>query len=289
MEQNFIENELIILTKQTYDAFLKSDNPAELIALYSFYYYTAKWQKTNQPKCTTGYTANGLKWSESKLRKFKKELIDLGLIEDVAIRDERNKIAGHYIKLNYILKQSTLTNSHTIENPQCGNGDSVEDLRTNALSDNNLNALNTGNKNDDTGKQKKVSLSKQIDDVIEAYKAICKSYTKIKLVSSAKRKEIQKSLKILTVEQIKECFELAEHNYMLKGLIIPPSPGKKPWKATFDWLIKEENLAKIFNENYAEYDDRVYDINKGGNNNGGTQQDSKGAYDELPDCFGFVI
>ena len=107
---------------------------------------------------------------------------------------------------------------------------------------------------------------------LQAYKAICKSYTKIKLVSSAKRKEIQKSLKILTVEQIKECFELAEHNYMLKGLIIPPRPGKKPWKATFDWLIKEENLAKIFNENYAEYDDRVYDINKGGNNNGGNQQ-----------------
>ena len=90
-------------------------------------------------------------------------------------------------------------------------------------------------------------------------------------------------MKILTVEQIKECFELAEHNYMLKGLIIPPSPGKKPWKATFDWLIKEENLAKIFNENYAEYDDRVYDINKGGNNNGGNQQDSKGAYDDLPE------
>lgn len=283
MEQNFIENELIIFTKQTYDAFLKSENPSELIALYSFYYYTAKWQKTNQPKCTTGYAANGLKWSESKIRKFKKELIDLGLIEDIALRDEHNKIAGHYIKLNYILKQSTLKENHTIENPQCGNGDSVEDLRTNALSDNNLNALNTGNKNDDTGKQKKVSLSKQIDDVIEAYKAICKSYTKIKLVSSAKRKEIQKSLKTLTVEQIKECFELAEHNYMLKGLIIPPSPGKKPWKATFDWLIKEENLAKIFNENYAEYDDRVYDINKGGNNNGGTQQDSKGAYDDLPE------
>lgn len=161
MEQNFIENELIILTKQTYDAFLKSDNPAELIALYSFYYYTAKWQKTNQPKCTTGYAANGLKWSESKIRKFKKELIDLGLIEDVAIRDERNKIAGHYIKLNYILKQSTLTNSHTIENPQCGNSDSVEKKGTNALSDNNINALSTNNKN----KNKKT----EYDVLIENY------------------------------------------------------------------------------------------------------------------------
>ena len=140
---------------------------------------------------------------------------------------------------------------------------------------------------DDADSKKKNSekafLSKQVDEVIEAYKSICKSYTKIKVISAERKKDIQKSLKILTVEQIKECFELAEHNYMLKGLIIPPSPGKKPWKATFDWLIKEENLAKIFNENYAEYDDRVYDINKGGNNNGGTQQDSKGAYDDLPE------
>ena len=59
---------------------------------------------------------------------------------------------------------------------------------------------------------------------------------------------------------------------MLKGFIIPPAPGKEPWKATFEWLIKEDNLAKIYNENYSKYDDRVYDINKGGNSNGGTQQ-----------------
>lgn len=283
MEQNFIENELIIFTKQTYDAFLKSDNPAELIALYSFYYYTAKWQKTNQPKCTTGYAANGLKWSESKIRKFKKELIDLGLIEDIALRDEHNKIAGHYIKLNYILKQSTLKENHTIENPQCGNSDSVEKRGTNALSANNINALSTNNKNDDTASSKKVSISKQINEVVDAYKTICLSFKQIKVVSFQRKKDIEKALQTLTVEQIKQCFELAEHNYMLKGFIIPPAPGKKPWKATFDWLIKEENLAKIFNENYAEYDDRVYDINKGGNNNGGTQQDSKGAYDDLPE------
>ena len=122
---------------------------------------------------------------------------------------------------------------------------------------------------------KKTSLSKQVDEVIEAYKSICKSYTKIKVISAERKKDIEKSLKTLTVEQIKECFELAEHNYLLKGMIMEGKDGKEPWKASFDWLIQEKNLVKIFNENYAEYDDRVYDINKGGNNNGGTQQDSK--------------
>ena len=48
MEQNFIENELVILSKQTLDLFLSQENCSDLISVYTFYYYTAKWQKTNQ-------------------------------------------------------------------------------------------------------------------------------------------------------------------------------------------------------------------------------------------------
>ena len=66
MKQNFIEHNIIILSKQTLDLFLKQDNPADLIALYCFYYYTAKWQGTNQPKATTDYAAKGLKWGLDK-------------------------------------------------------------------------------------------------------------------------------------------------------------------------------------------------------------------------------
>ena len=132
MVVNGIENELIIITKQTFDAFLRSDFPADLIALYNFYYYTAKWQETNQPKCTTGYTAEGVKWS--------------------------GKVTGCFIKLNYILKQETI--HHTNDFPQGGNESNhpydfpqggvvhrVENLQTNALSSNNINALNADNIN----------------------------------------------------------------------------------------------------------------------------------------------
>lgn len=82
-QHNFIENELIILTKQTLDIFLKQENPDELIALYTFYYYTAKWQATNQPKCTTDYTAGALNWNRNKVCRVKKQLINFGLIEDL--------------------------------------------------------------------------------------------------------------------------------------------------------------------------------------------------------------
>lgn len=157
MVVNGIENELIIITKQTFDAFLRSDFPADLIALYNFYYYTAKWQETNQPKCTTGYTAEGLKWSEAKVRRAKKELMRLGLVEDVQ-QKVNGKVTGCFIKLNYILKQETVhhTNdfpqggnesNHPYDFPQGGNVHRVENLQTNALSPNNINALSADNIN----------------------------------------------------------------------------------------------------------------------------------------------
>ena len=62
-----IEEEPIVLSKPLLDIFLAEPNPANLIGLYCFYYYTAKWQGTNQPKATIIYTAKGMKWGQDKL------------------------------------------------------------------------------------------------------------------------------------------------------------------------------------------------------------------------------
>lgn len=141
-ENNFIENSLMILTEQTVNVFLKQKNNSELIALYVFYYYTAKWQKTNQPKCTTGYVANALHWDIRKVRKVKKQLIELGLIEDVRkIDPETKKVVGYYIKMNYIFKKET------VEKSQCTKNQTLEFEYT---SDNNIHSLlekNQGCKN----------------------------------------------------------------------------------------------------------------------------------------------
>lgn len=142
--QNFIENNLIILSKQTIDLFLQQQYPSDLISLYSFYYYTAKWQKTNQPKCTTGYVATGLKKSEDWVRKHKKTLIDLKLIEDVRVKNEVGQIEGWYIKINYVWKEETLFN-HPQENPPSGKTHRVGKSGVNALNANNINALNANN------------------------------------------------------------------------------------------------------------------------------------------------
>lgn len=133
LKLNDISENLLIFNKATIDKLFQSENPADVVSLYIFYYYTAKWQHTNQPKCTTHYTANALKWGEAKTRKVKKQLSELGLIEDVKSRDENGEISGHFIKVNYILKQSTLSNIHTLKNPQGGEIHSVAGSETNAL------------------------------------------------------------------------------------------------------------------------------------------------------------
>ena len=167
---NFIENSLIILTKQTLNIFLRQENPSELIALYTFYYYTAKWQQTNQIKCTSIYVAKGLRWNRHKVLKVKQQLIDFGLIEEIRRVDpETKKVVGFYIKMNYIFKKETLEAQQAQEKSQCARISTLEStnmkkkplclfpqcgfLHTNALSDKYKNALSTVNLSKKVSKQ----------------------------------------------------------------------------------------------------------------------------------------
>lgn len=142
--QNSPENELIILPKATLDAFLETDMPADLISLYTFYYYTAKWQGTNQPKAVDVYVKKGLKWGTDRLRRAKQRLIDMDLIEHVAQKDQSGKIMGWYVRLNYIWSNNSVKN-HMTENPLVVSPTSGLQA-ANALSSNKLNALSSNNK-----------------------------------------------------------------------------------------------------------------------------------------------
>ena len=97
-ENDFIENNIIILSKQTIDLFLKQKKPGDLISLYTFYYYTAKWQKTNQPKATTSFIEGALGWGNNRVLKAKKKLLDLGLISDIRQTNPKTgRVVGWYI------------------------------------------------------------------------------------------------------------------------------------------------------------------------------------------------
>jgi len=106
--------EPIILSKGLIDTLKYHEKFSDLIALYVFYYYTAKWQQTNKPKATTGYTANGLNWSEFRVRQMKKILEEMKLVKSITKRDENNKIVGHYIYVRFIWSNEKINNLHPI-------------------------------------------------------------------------------------------------------------------------------------------------------------------------------
>lgn len=168
MKHKLIENNIVILSKQTIDAFLREKNPAEVLALYCFYYYVAKWQDTNQPRATISFCANGLRWGLTKTRAVKKQLLDIGLIEDVRHTNENTKkVEGWYIRIKYLWKEENhphenreggVIHSHPHNLPHGGLSHRVEKTVPNALSVNNINALSVNNKMLKASSQKKCKI-----------------------------------------------------------------------------------------------------------------------------------
>jgi len=133
-----VQDEPIVLSKPLLDLLLKNVNPGDLIALYTFCYYTAKWQRTNQPKASVSYIAKGLHWSTVKVMRIKKTLIELQLISNVKSRNEDKKITGHYVRVNFIWRSSSIkaiNQTHDFAGPG--------EQKVNALSTISINALSS--------------------------------------------------------------------------------------------------------------------------------------------------
>lgn len=152
-----IQQEPIVMSKGLIDLLLKEEKASDLIGLYTFYYYTAKWQHTNQPRATTAYTAKGLHWTEERVQKRKKTLLELNLIEDVQAKNEKGQITGHYVRVKFIWGKTATEpiKNHPPENTEGGNGNDTKTTPGisqplasqggNSLSSYNRNALSYDN------------------------------------------------------------------------------------------------------------------------------------------------
>lgn len=108
---DFLENVLktiIWTTKETYE--ILKEWGSDVVALYMFYYYTAKWQKTNKPRATLSFAAKWTKMSEERTRKAKAYLIEKWLIEEKQETPKKGQkwFWKMYIHLKYVIKQGTL-------------------------------------------------------------------------------------------------------------------------------------------------------------------------------------
>lgn len=136
ISQGDILDGLIGVTKPTIDRILKLDCAADALALYLFYCYTAKWQKTLIIKATKEYCIEGLKIGEIRFQKAKNALRELKLIDDIVRRDDKGKTTGWFVEVSFV-NLSTTSVSTGVENPPSGK------TTPKCLSTNKLNALNT--------------------------------------------------------------------------------------------------------------------------------------------------
>ena len=81
--------------------------------------------------------------------------------------------------------------------------------------------------------------------VVDLYHSICKSFPSVRSLSDARKKAIKARLKTYTIDDFRKVFENAEASSFLKGV-------DGGWKASFDWLIKEANMLKVLEGNYAD-------------------------------------
>lgn len=102
---------------------------------------------------------------------------------------------------------------------------------------NNIIYNNNNNNKDSIGEVR-------CQQIVDMYNNICLSFPKVTVLSESRKKAIKARLKIYNVDDFKKMFEMAESSSFLKG------SNNRNWNATFDWLIKDSNMAKVLDGNY---------------------------------------
>lgn len=108
---------------------------------------------------------------------------------------------------------------------------------------------NAIDKEEDKEEEKEEDKEKKINYqlIADMYNEICISFPRLRSLSDARKKAIKARMNGgYTADDFKELFTLAENSSFLKG------GNDRNWSATFDWLIKDGNMAKVLDGNYSD-------------------------------------
>lgn len=200
---NDIADDLLILNKYTIDTLFKLDNCSDCIALYVFYYKTAKWQKTNTIKANDTYVKKSLKWGGDKVRRTKKILKENGLIDIVQSRKD-GKISGWYIQVSYLVQQRKIDDVKIKvqeSNNTCSNNTYFQKLAESRSRNEETNALKEYIKY----LEKELEMLKNKNKTKETYVSILNDYTQNEELKQALNDfvEMRKKTKGFTLRALK--------------------------------------------------------------------------------------
>lgn len=99
----------------------------------------------------------------------------------------------------------------------------------------------------------------EYNKIMQLYNTLCPSLPSVRSLSESRKKAIRARMHTYTVDDFKELFEKAEASDFLKGA------NDRNWSATFDWLIKDANMAKVLDGNYNKKKKNGFDNYTGRN------------------------
>lgn len=106
--------------------------------------------------------------------------------------------------------------------------------------------------------EEKENKKEKCQKIVDIFNSLCPSFPKVKFLSDSMKSDISKILEEFPESDISTAFQKCEKSSFLKG----DNPRK--WKASFDWIIKPQNLTKILNGNYDDEitSDASYDLSE---------------------------
>lgn len=84
------------------------------------------------------------------------------------------------------------------------------------------------------------------EQIKDLYNDTCVSFPRLTVLSENRKKAIRARLNTFSLDDFRTVFEAAEASSFLKG------KNNRNWQATFDWMMKDSNFAKILEGNYSE-------------------------------------
>lgn len=87
--------------------------------------------------------------------------------------------------------------------------------------------------------------------IVDMYNEICISFPRVISISENRKKAIRARLNKYSIADIERVFIMAEESDFLKG------SNNRNWSATFDWLMNDQNMAKVLEGNYKNRDSFV--------------------------------
>jgi len=84
------------------------------------------------------------------------------------------------------------------------------------------------------------------EQLVDLYNRTCPSLPPVEYITENRTVAVKELSKTFTMEQMLQCFRIAESSKFLNG------QNPRRWKATFDWLTNPDNVAKVLEGNFTD-------------------------------------